>query len=210
VEAGHDRFGYDLVQRVLGEFVDAATLKSLAGQDNLNMTRLALNAAEYVNGVAKRHAETSERMFPGYRVRAVTNGVHASTWASPPIRRLFDAFLPAWRHEPEVLVRADCCIPDDELWHAHREAKQALIDHVQEATGIALAPDVPILGFARRMTAYKRPDLLFAEINRLRAIARAHPFCVVMAGRLTPGTTAANGGDESPDFRLAAAFRHSF
>jgi len=61
-----------------------------------------------------------------------------------------------------------------------------LIDHVQETTGISLAPDVPILGFARRMTAYKRPDLLFADLDRLRAVARAHPFCVVMAGKAHP------------------------
>lgn len=67
-------------------------------------------------------------MFPGYRVRAVSNGVHASTWASPSFRRLFDAFLPAWRHEPEVLVRADCCIPDDDLWRARRDAKQPEVD----------------------------------------------------------------------------------
>ncbi|MCL5800962.1 MAG: alpha-glucan family phosphorylase, partial [Gammaproteobacteria bacterium] len=57
VEAGHDQFPYDLVQRVLGEFIDLPTLKSLAGNDRLNMTRLALNLSQYVNGVAKRHAE---------------------------------------------------------------------------------------------------------------------------------------------------------
>ncbi|MEW6332193.1 MAG: alpha-glucan family phosphorylase, partial [Pseudomonadota bacterium] len=94
VEAGHDRFGYELVRRVLGNvvdveamkrlangaeaqrsrlaidevFVDLATLKHLAGEDSLNMTRLALNLSEYVNGVAKRHAEISKTMFPGYQV----------------------------------------------------------------------------------------------------------------------------------------------
>ena len=109
VEAGHDRFGYDRVQRVLGSFVDLALVRRLAGEDSLNMTRLALESSEYVKGVAKRHAETSRRMFPGYRVRAVTNGVHSSSWAAAPLRRLFDAFLPAWRHEPEVLVRACPC-----------------------------------------------------------------------------------------------------
>lgn len=80
VEAGHDRFSYDLVRRVLGEdYLDLVTLKRLAGDDALNMTRLALNLSDYVNGVAKSHAEVSRRMFPGYRVRAVTNGVHPHT-----------------------------------------------------------------------------------------------------------------------------------
>ena len=53
------------------------------GAHNLNMTQLALNLSEYVNGVAKQHAETSVHMFPGYRVRAVTNGVHAPTLGQP-------------------------------------------------------------------------------------------------------------------------------
>ncbi len=167
VEAGHDRFGYDLVQRVLGDFMEIAVLKSIAGEHSLNMTQLALNLSEYVNGVAKRHAETSEHMFPGYRVRAVTNGVHAPTWAAPPMHRLFDTHLPGWRHEPEILVRADCCVPDDELWHAHMESKQALVGHVRSAVGTELDPRLPIVGFARRMTAYKRPDLLFSDPGRL-------------------------------------------
>lgn len=186
VEAGHDRFDYGLVRQVLGDFVDLALLKTLAGADSLNMTRLALETSEYVNGVAKRHAETSQRMFPGYRVRAVTNGVHATRWASQPMGELFDRHLPAWRHEPEVLVRADCCIPDDELWAAHADAKRALISYVRERMQVVLAPDLPIIGFARRMTAYKRPDLMFADLARLRTIARSHPFSVVLAGKAHP------------------------
>jgi len=79
VEVGHDRFSYDLVMRVLGNVVDLATLKYLAGDDALNMTRLALSLSDYVNGVAERHAEVSKTMFPGYRVHAITNGVHPYT-----------------------------------------------------------------------------------------------------------------------------------
>ncbi|MGR9036930.1 MAG: alpha-glucan family phosphorylase, partial [Gammaproteobacteria bacterium] len=75
VEAGHDKFSYDLVLRILGEEIDIAMLKHLAGDDALNMTRLALNLSEYVNGVAKRHAEVSQKMYPGSRIHAVTNGV---------------------------------------------------------------------------------------------------------------------------------------
>src|SRR3546814_17173399 len=83
VEAGHDRFPYDLVERLLGDFFDIGQLKTLAGADSLNMTRLALGLSGFVNGVANRHAATSTRMFPGYRVHAITHGVHAPTWAGP-------------------------------------------------------------------------------------------------------------------------------
>jgi starch phosphorylase len=186
VEAGHDRFPYDLVARVLGEFVDWATLKHLAGEDQLNMTRLALNLSEYVNGVAKRHAEVSREMFPGYRVHAVTNGVHPFTWAAPSFRGLYDQHLPGWCHEPELLVRADCCITDAGVRDAHQQAKEALIDRVRSLTSVGLQPKLPILGFARRMTAYKRPDLLFADLERLKAIGRQRSFQVVLAGKAHP------------------------
>ncbi|TAK87474.1 MAG: alpha-glucan family phosphorylase [Betaproteobacteria bacterium] len=185
VEAGHDKFSYDLVARVLGGYFDVAALKTFAGEDQLNMTRLALNLSDYVNGVARRHAETSRRLFPGYRVRAITNGVHPMAWTSPGFVRLYDQHLAGWCHEPELLARADR-VPDDALWAAHAEAKGELIASVKERAGVALRPDVPILGFARRMTGYKRPDLLFSDLQRLKAIAARLPFQVVLAGKAHP------------------------
>ncbi|MBI5463003.1 MAG: alpha-glucan family phosphorylase [Gammaproteobacteria bacterium] len=186
VEAGHDRFAYDLVQQIAGTLIDLGALKRLAGDDVLNMTRLALNLSEYVNGVAKRHAEVSQKMFPGYRVHAVTNGVHPFTWTSEPFRKLYDAHLSGWCHEPELLIRADCCLSDDAVWGAHCQAKQTLIERVRTLTGVALNVEQPMLGFARRMTAYKRPDLLFSDLERLRAIAREQPFQIVLAGKAHP------------------------
>ncbi len=186
VEAGHDRFPYDLVRRVLGDVIDIEVVKRVAGDEHLNMTRLALNLSEYVNGVAKRHAEVSKAMFPGYRVHAITNGVHPYTWTAESFRALYDRYLPGWCHEPEQLVRADCCIPDAAVWQAHVQAKQRLIEKVHELTGVTLHPKVPTLGFARRMTPYKRPDLLFADPERLRSIARSRSFQVVLAGKAHP------------------------
>jgi starch phosphorylase len=186
VEAGHDRFSYDLVKRVLGSDFDIEAIKRLAGEDSLNMTRLALNLSEYVNGVAKRHAELSNAMFPGYTVHAITNGVHPFTWSAESFCQLYDHYTPGWRHEQQLLMRADCCIPDVAIWEAHTQAKQHLIEKVQALTGVSLKPDVPILGFARRMTAYKRPDLLFTDLDRLRAIARNQPFQIVFAGKAHP------------------------
>jgi len=186
VEAGHDRFSYNIVQPMLGDFVDLATLKRLAGNDNLNMTRLALNLSEHINGVAKRHAEVSRIMFPGYRVRAITNGVHPHTWASPWFAKLYDQHMPGWCHEPELLTRVDCCITDASIWEAHEEARRALIEKVATLTGTKLKAKVPIFGFARRMTAYKRPDLLFSDLERLKAIAQQWPFQIVLAGKAHP------------------------
>jgi starch phosphorylase len=74
VESGHDRFSYELVQRIWSsqesggaDVVDLATLRRLGGDEELNMTRLALNLSDFVNGVAERHAEVSAKMFPGFR-----------------------------------------------------------------------------------------------------------------------------------------------
>ena len=194
VESGHDRFPYELVDRLFGdgaatanraEFVDGATLRSLAGADSLNMTRLALNLSEFVNGVAQSHAEVSRKMFPGYQVRAITNGVHPFTWTVSGFRELYNHYVPGWCHEPELLMRADA-IPDAAITAAHVQAKQQLIDRVHTLTGVALHPKVAILGFARRMTAYKRPDLLFSDLERLRAVARNRPFQIVLAGKAHP------------------------
>ena len=185
VEAGQDRFAYPLVERVLGDVIELDQLKILAGEDRLNMTRLALNLSGYVNGVAERHAETAQRMFPGFRVRAITNGVHARTWTCPSFARLYQANFPHWQHEPEVLVRADQ-LPDDAVWEAHATAKRELLGRVEEICGIRLDPGLPLLGFARRMTSYKRPELLFVDPERLRNIARRWPFQVVMAGKAHP------------------------
>lgn len=190
VEAGHDRFPYNLVQQVMGTFIHLGVVKQLAGSEVLNMTRLALSLSEYVNGVAKRHAEVSRGMFPGYRVHSVTNGVHPFTWTSEPFRKLYDSHITGWCHEPELLIRADCSLSDDAVWDAHCEAKLRLIEYIRTSTGLDLDPERPILGFARRMTAYKRPNLLFSDLDRIRAISRDHPFQVVLAGKAHPNDAA--------------------
>jgi starch phosphorylase len=184
VEAGHDRFAYALAERQL-DLIPIDQLKLVAGADRLNMTRLALNLSGYVNGVALRHAETTRQMFPGYRIRAVTNGVHVPSWAHPAFGRLFQGMAPDWGHDPEQLAIADQ-LPDADVSAAHNEAKSELIAEVKLRTGFQLQPDLPLLAFARRMTGYKRADLIFTDPERLRAIHRRHPFQIVMAGKAHP------------------------
>ena len=192
VAAGHDKFSYDLVEKILGEEIDIEEIRRYAGSDNCNMTELALNLSGFVNGVATRHAETTQQMFPGYRVHAITNGVHAAKWAFPTFAKLFDEHFPDWTHEPELLFHADV-LSDDIIWQAKTAAKSELIDFVSKQTGVGLDPSRPIIGYARRMTAYKRPSLILTDPSRLRAIAAKYPVQIVWAGKAHPADT--EGGE---------------
>jgi len=185
VEVGHDKFSYDLVQDLLGDVIPLELLKKLGGEDQLNMTRLALNTSKYVNGVAKRHKEFSLMLFPGYNISAITNGVHSYTWTCECFRRLYDKYLPGWANEPELLVRVEC-IPDAEIWRAHMEAKEKLIRYVREKSGVSFDPEALTIGFARRFTGYKRPTLLFSNLKRLEEINRVGEIQVVFAGKAHP------------------------
>ncbi len=185
VEAGHDKFAYDLVREVLEELVPFPVLQKYGGEDHLNMTLLALNLSGYVNGVARRHSEVSRHMFPGYAIHSITNGVHSFAWTSESFRVLFDRYIPGWAYEPSFLSRADI-IPDEEIWRAHQEEKRKLLQFVKEKTGVEMDENVLTIGFARRMTAYKRPLFIFSDLTRLRRIKRKGPFQIIFAGKAHP------------------------
>jgi len=185
VDAGHDRFSYELFAHLLQGYIEPDQVRQLAGDDRLNMTRLALNLSGYINGVAMRHAQVATRMFPGYDIRAVTNGVHAPTWAHPAFAALFNRHASGWGYLPTVMMAFDQ-LPADEVWQAHQQAKGDLIELVARTSGVTLDPEVPILGYARRFAIYKRPGLLFSDLERLKAIHAAHPFQIVMAGKAHP------------------------
>jgi len=185
VKAGHDKFSYDLVQEIMGEFVPLEVLKKFGGHDRLNMTRLALNLSEFINGVAKRHRDVSKELFPGYEIHAITNGVHSYTWTCKSFRRLYDKYLPGWANEPELLVRVGG-IPDEEIWQAHVEAKRVLIDYVNKVTNIGMDYDTLTLGFARRATGYKRANLLFSDLEKLKKVNKKGKIQIVFAGKVHP------------------------
>jgi starch phosphorylase len=152
----------------------------------LNMTHLALGLSHYVNGVAKKHGEVSREMFNDPSVDSITNGVHVRTWVTPPFQEIFDRHLPDWRDDSFALRNA-FRVPRRDVWEAHQEAKKAMIADVQQRTNVALDHDAFTIGFARRVAPYKRADLLFSDIDRLRRIAEdAGPLQVVMAGKAHP------------------------
>ena len=191
VPAGHDRFPESLVRAVLGDartnlLAASGCCDGGAGDSWLNLTRLALRFSHYANGVAMRHGEVSREMFPEYEIHAITNGVHALTWTSPPFRELFDRYAPDWRKD-NLYLRYAVGIPLEDIRAAHARAKDALLQEVARRTGTKLDPSVLTIGFARRATPYKRADLVFTDVARLRAIAKnVGALQIVFAGKAHP------------------------
>jgi starch phosphorylase len=186
VPAGHDQFPTELINQVLGRTETAAMRDVLHWDDYLNMTYLALNLSHYVNGVAKRHAEVLRQMFTQYRIDAITNGVHATTWTSPPFQALFDQHVPGWR-EDNFTLRYALSIPSQDVWQAHDQAKRQLLDHVNRVTNVGMDAHDLTIGFARRDATYKRGDLVFRDLERLKKIsAEAGRFQIIYAGKAHP------------------------
>jgi glycogen phosphorylase len=209
VPAGHDKFPLEYLTRLFPDqvrFFDAKDASSAdlvkgvlqaeqsfldlqeaaRGGASVNMTYLALNLSNYVNGVAKLHGEVSRRMFPNVHIEAITNGVHAATWTSPAFRDLFDRYIPSWR-EDNYSLRGALGLPPEEVWAAHLLAKHDLLEAVRKKTGLKLDPEAFTVGFARRATGYKRADLILSDLDRLRQIAKnVGSFQIVYAGKAHP------------------------
>lgn len=186
VPAGHDQFSYELVERLLGNALPAEVLRMLGGSDRLNMTLLAMNLSQYVNGVARKHGEVSREMFPSQPISSITNGVHSRTWTHPSFAALYDRFIPGWEAD-SFLLRNAVRIPRREIWDAHLEAKRELLDAVHARTGEQLSPDAFTIGFARRAALYKRLYLIFEDPGRLRRLVReGKPLQLVLAGKAHP------------------------
>jgi len=182
-----------------------------------NMTALALRSAGAVNAVSQRHRDVTRQMWapiwadlePGEGpVRAITNGVHVPTWVAAELSKLFEAHIaPDWRqrHDDEQMWDAIEAIPDEELWAVRQALRNYLFAFIRErarnrwtdervgpgqivAAGTLLNPDALTIGFARRFTAYKRPELLFQDPDRLARILSAarQPVQILYAGKSHP------------------------
>lgn len=182
-----------------------------------NMTAFALRLAAFRNGVSRRHGQVSRRMWQSLWPQAsesqvpidhVTNGVHVPTWVEPKIKRLFDTYLgPEWLpdHENPLVWELVEKIPDEELWRTHYWLKIKLIDAIRErsrrrwaqdrlspsiviAGGTLLDPSVLTVGFARRFVTYKRADLIFYDLDRLKKLLndRWRPIQIIFAGKAHP------------------------
>jgi starch phosphorylase len=185
VEAAFDKFSYDLVLEVLGTEVPEEALKKYGGSDQLNMTLLALNLSKYTNGVTRAHMEYSRKLFPGYHIQEITNGVHTYTWTCQYFRQLFDTHIRGWANEPELLVRIDA-IPNEDLWEAHMKAKKELLDFIRQRTSLKMDINTLTLGFARRATEYKRATMIFSDVEKLEEVEQQGKIQLVFAGKAHP------------------------
>lgn len=187
VAAGHDKFPMDMVRKIIGRHKIWDIQEELTSdREALNMTYLALNFSHYVNGVSQQHGRVSQEMFGEYRIDAITNGVHAATWTATPIRRLLDRHIPAWKAD-NFSIRYALSVPIAELGEAHAKCKAHLIRMIAREQKVRLDPEVFTIGFGRRATAYKRADLIFRDIGRLKKIAAgAGPFQIIFGGKAHP------------------------
>ncbi len=169
VKAGHDAFDYDMAYKVVGDMLPWH-IKKLAGEDRLSMTHLAMHLSRYTCGVSKIHGVVSNDMFPGEGIDYITNGIHHPTWATPEMQALFDEHIPGWKEDPSLLRKNYHDLPDNELWEAHMVAKKRLLAHVKYQTGETLDENVLTIASARRVVSYKRPELLYTNLLRLKEV----------------------------------------
>ncbi len=186
VPAGHDQFAYDHVRQVMGDLLPLEVLQMLGGHDRLNMTLLGFNMSTYINGVAKRHGEVSQEMFPGHTIDSITNGIHSATWTCESFQDLYDRSIPGWRTDPFSL-RYTISVPNQEIWDAHSNAKAKLLEEVRQRTQQRLSLDVFTIGFARRATLYKRADLIVSDPRALiDVVKKAGSLQIIFAGKAHP------------------------
>jgi starch phosphorylase len=180
-----------------------------------NMAAMGLRMAGRANGVAQLHGDVSRRMFNGLwpdipvedvPITAITNGVHAATWASDEASSIFRKALGTdWPEAPAEEWRAIESVPDRDLWRARTDAKERLVAyarHKLRQAGLhrgktpaemawadeALDANVLTIGFARRFATYKRATLLFRDVERLRRLLldEERPVQIIFAGKAHP------------------------
>ncbi len=187
VPAAIDQFPMEMVRQALGDqHASNLTNASCFHDDVLNMTYLGLCFSHYINGVSQRHEEISHGMFPNYPINSITNGVHAATWTAPSFVELYNRHIPEWLRD-NLYLRYSVSIPTEEIQEAHARAKEALLMEVEKRSGVKMGKNVMTVGFARRATGYKRANLLFSDINRLRQIVQnAGPLQLIFGGKAHP------------------------
>jgi starch phosphorylase len=182
-----------------------------------NMTALALRSAGKVNAVSRLHCEVTRNMWAGMwpdvpeekrPVDFVTNGVHLPTWHSAELADLFTKHLGSgWleRQDDPAMWDGVLAIPDEELWTVRQALRRYLFAFIRErarqrwaiervgaprvvGAGTLLDPESLTIGFARRFTGYKRPELIFHNPDRLARILNApeRPVQVIFAGKSHP------------------------
>jgi starch phosphorylase len=189
VKAGLEEFDYNLLRDVFRDRLPEKVY-DLAGKDRLNMTILALNSSGYVNAVSKKHSEVSRKMFPNYNIDSITNGVHIGYWLSPYMRDFFNnEFGRTWHHDDSVFEKA-LKLDNYEIRRIHSKAKRELLEREESRSWVLFNNDLLTIGFAKRIAEYKRPLLLFTDLERLAKISKGKAQ-FFFAGKAHPADTQA-------------------
>ena len=185
VPAGHDHFSMNRVKNLLGTLIpNDLDLPSIKNNERLHMTELGLRFSRSANGVSELHGDVAQDQFPWTSIGYITNGVHHSYWMGAPFKNIFDKFLPDWRLDPDKLLDIDI-VPDNILFQAHQERKRKLLGYVNSQSGKVLDLDTLTIGFARRSATYKRAQLLFYNLERLRELGHKK-LQVIYSGKAHP------------------------
>jgi len=184
VWAGHDVFDFPMVKQIFGAEFPEEVCPGVVEDGRLNMTRLALKFSGYVNAVSRKHGKVTREMFPQEDIDHITNGIHVLTWLHPKLRELYKKYLQNINHDPSVLAAANN-ISSTALALAHERIKMELLDYEKSHSWVLLEKNVLTIGFARRITGYKRPTLFLHDIDRLGRICQDRAQ-IVMAGKTHP------------------------
>lgn len=200
VPAGNDAFPNDLIRRLLGKYAYDSKLTiervlqlgAAEVEGHFSMVMLAMRMATIANAVSKVHAKKAAELWPAYPLKAITNGVHLPAWVSPELQLLFEQVMPNWKQRASDLKLWNAVrnLPSKLLFETHQHLKLQLLDDVYARTGIRLDADVLTVVWARRFATYKRPDLLFSDIEALKKLLFGNqPIQVIVAGKSHPADT---------------------
>lgn len=201
VEAGHDHFDYPLAYQVTGEILPW-NIRELATETDLSMTHLAINLSKHTNSVSAKHQEVCQKLYPQTDIKNVTNGIYHPRWIGTHMKKVLDDHIPQWQTNPEQLSLAPSTITDEEILTAHNTQEKELVDwvnvhhkffsHNNISPGDLLDTGTLTIGFARRFVPYKRPDLIFKDLERLISIGTGK-IQIIYANRCHPDDAFCNG-----------------
>ncbi len=160
--------------------------EKLGDNDELNLSWLAIKNAKNVVAVSRKHKFVSESIFEGYKLKYVTNGIHHVKWASSHHKMLYTKYIKGWEEDPDLL-RGAACIPDSEFAQAHILSKETLVEVVNSENDASFIPEDFTIAMAKRVTHYKRNNLILSNPDKLIEIAeRKGNIQIIFAGKAHP------------------------
>ena len=163
--------------------------EDLEEKDELNLSWLAIKNAKNVVAVSRKHKFVSQHIFEGYKLKYVTNGVHHVKWASPHHKMLYAKYTAGWEEDPDLL-RGASCIPDGDFVQAHILCKETLIEMINSETDSSFVTSDFTIAMAKRITHYKRNNLILSNPDKLIDIAeKKGAIQIIFAGKAHPADT---------------------